>query len=86
MNCMHCNSIIESERISVLPDTRLCSACAKVHGPKRKKGFMSFEHKTAPTICVVDQDYYDTEWKKYNPSFGRGSGVHAMSPRLAGTA
>jgi hypothetical protein len=86
MNCMICSNEVEAERIQVLGYTELCSECARKANVPRKKGFMSFEHKTAPTICVVSADYYDTEWKKYNPSFGRGSGVHAMSPRLAGTA
>lgn len=85
MNCVNCYNMIDAERLAILPETTLCRTCAVKYGPKRKKGFMSYEHKTAPTVCVVDSDYYDNEWKKYNPSFGRGSGVHAMSPRLAGT-
>lgn len=85
MNCINCHNAIDVERLAILPETALCRTCAIKHGPKRKKGFMSYEHKTAPTVCVVESDYYDNEWKKYNPSFGRGSGVHAMSPRLAGT-
>jgi hypothetical protein len=47
---------------------------------------MIWSHKTAPTIQVMDADTYKNEWEKYNPKFGRGSGVHRMSPRLAGTA
>ena len=85
-NCIKCSGEIEAERISVLPDTNFCVSCAKKVNVPRVKGAMTFQHKTAPTICIMTADHYDNEWKKYNPSFGRGSGVHKMSPRLAYTA
>lgn len=64
----------------------MCVKCSSVHGPKRYKGALNFLHKTGGSIMIMDPDFYDNEWKKYNPSFGRGSGVHRMSPRMAGTA
>lgn len=83
--CCRCCREIESERLVVLPNTTLCCGCAKIVNPKRVKGSMHFAHKTAPVIQIMDADFFDKEWKKYNPSFGRGSGVHKMSPRMAGT-
>jgi len=52
---------------------------------KKLKGAMVFLHKTAPTIQIMDADHFDQDWSKYQPKFGMGSGVHRMSPRLAGT-
>jgi len=89
MNCA-CGQTIEQDRLSVLPDTRLCSGCAvrlasRGMDKSKPKGIMVYIHKTAPTLQVVSEEYFDNEWKKYNPKFGRGSGTHAMSPRSAGT-
>lgn len=83
-NCSNCNDVIPAERLSVLPNTHLCAVCANQYGPKRYKGALNFLHKTGGSIMVMDADFYDKEWKKYTSSFGRGSGVHKMSPRLAG--
>lgn len=83
--CARCEHVIETERLQALPETSFCVSCAKIINPPRVKGAMTFSHKTAPTICIMTAEHYDSEWKKYNPSFGRGSGVHRMSPRLAGT-
>lgn len=85
MFCKRCNNVIESERIAVLGNTDWCVSCAKSINPPRVMGAMTFEHKTAPTVCIMQADHYKKDWKKYNPAFGRGSGVHKMSPRLAGT-
>jgi len=83
--CLSCSNDIELGRSSVLPDTTICSLCARNVNIPRVRGAMIYDHKTSPTICIMDAGYFDTNWKKYNPSFGRGSGVHKMSPRTAGT-
>lgn len=78
--CIKCARAIEVDRLAVLPDTTYCAGCARMINPQRVKGAMTWEHKTAPVICVMSADHYNSDWKKYNPSFGRGSGVHKMSP------
>lgn len=85
-NCSRCNSIIHEERLKVLPQTHLCTGCARRMPVARKKGAMIWAHKTAPTIQIMDNDVYQNEWSKYQSSYGMGSGVHKMSPRSAGSA
>ena len=82
MICVNCNSLIESERLEVLPSTRVCSCCARqgVDQKSKLRGVMVFGHKTAGAIQVLSEDAHK-EWKKYNPYgryTGRGSGVHRM--------
>jgi hypothetical protein len=78
MNCGRCANPIEEERLSVLPNTRVCARCAKVLNPPKVKGRMQWSHKTAPVIEIMSEETFN-ESKKYYPRFGRGSGVHAMS-------
>jgi hypothetical protein len=82
MNCLSCDYPIEFERLEVLPETKVCSCCAKQGmGQKSKpRGVMVFGHKTAGAIQIISEDAHK-EWKKYNPYgryTGRGSGVHRM--------
>jgi len=85
MFCCNCDKEIDPRRVAAIPNVKLCFMCSRKVGTKRVKGVNVFYCKTSPDLQVVTEDYYNTEWKKYNPSFGRGSGVHAMSPRSAGT-
>jgi hypothetical protein len=85
-NCSRCNSTIHEERLKILPSTHLCTACARRLPVQRKMGAMVFSHKTAPTIQIMDGDFYKSEWSRYQSKFGMGSGVHKMSPRSAGSA
>ena len=78
--------MINPERLAFLPNTKLCVSCASTHGPKKYKGCLNFAHKTAGTIMVMDADFFDKEWRKYQPTFGNGSGVVRMSPKISGTA
>lgn len=78
MKCVKCKSNIEPERLNVLPDTQICSRCAQITQPKRVKGRMVWDHKTAPYVQVMSEETYKAN-EKYYPKFGRGSGVHAMS-------
>ena len=83
MNCTSCNNKIEAERLEVLPDTIVCSCCAKKgHGQKpMPKGVMVFGHKTAGAIQILSEETFK-DWKRYNPYgryTGRGSGVHRMT-------
>lgn len=84
MQCRRCSLNIESERLQIIT-TDLCGGCARKVQPKRVKGAMVWLHKTAPSICVMSAEHYESDWTKYCPKYGMGSGVHAMSPRPAGT-
>lgn len=77
-SCTNCRRIIPPARLEVLPNTEYCVECAAKF-VKPKKGAMHYGHKTAPTLIVMDGDFFNKEWKHYNPSFGRGSGVHKIT-------
>lgn len=54
-----CGNHVEEERIELL-DSRVCSACAAkgIAQPAAIKGFMVYDHKTAPDICFMsDRDF-----------------------------
>ena len=56
--CACCNRV-EDERIELL-DSRVCSTCAAkgIAQPAALKGFMVYDHKTAPDICFMnDRDF-----------------------------
>ena len=80
-NCVRCNNVVEAERLRVLPETCICTICAKQVNVPKMKGYMSFGHKTAGEVQVVTPDEFKV-YRKYQPYgryTGRGSGVHAMS-------
>lgn len=84
MNCA-CGQTIEQDRLSVLPDTRLCSGCAvrlasRGMDKSKPKGRMIYCHKTSPTIEILSADTFE-ESQKYYPRFGMGSAVVRASPR-----
>ncbi len=82
MSICRCGSSIEPYRRDVLKSDK-CAACAKRlavmgMGAKKVKGRVVYTHKTAPFIDIMSEETFN-ETKKYYPTFGRGSGVHAMS-------
>jgi hypothetical protein len=82
MICVTCQNVIESERLAILPDTKVCSCCAQkgIAQKPKSRGVMVFGHKTAGAIQILSQESHQ-QWKKYNPYgryTGRGSGVHRM--------
>jgi hypothetical protein len=80
MNCISCSNSIETERLEVLPETKICSCCAKIINPSRNKGVMCFENKTGGFMQTIDPETYK-DWQYYNPygrATGRGSGVHRV--------
>lgn len=77
-SCSNCKRLISEERLKALPNTEFCIDCAKTL-VKPKRGAMNYSHKTAPTLMVMDNEFFHNEWKHYNPTFGRGSGVHKLS-------
>ena len=50
-----CGNHVEDERIELL-DSRVCSRCAAngIAQPAAIKGFMVYDHKTAPDICIMN--------------------------------
>ena len=48
--CRSCRSPIAAARLAALPQTQVCVRCSS---ESRVKGFMSWEHKTAPTFQIV---------------------------------
>jgi hypothetical protein len=54
-----CGNQVEDERIELL-DSSVCSVCAAkgFAQPPALKGFMVYDHKTAPDICFMsDRDF-----------------------------
>jgi len=54
--CKICGQQIPAERLEVLPDTE---TCVKHSNVKAKIGFAVYDHKTAPTMVMIDPE--DTE-------------------------
>jgi hypothetical protein len=82
MTCANCHSSIEQERISILPNTKVCSSCAQQYIKlKPKKGIMIYGHKTAGEMQVVSVENF-RDYRRLNPygrHTGRGSGIHRVS-------
>jgi hypothetical protein len=59
MRKCQCGNQVEDERIELL-DSRVCSACAAkgIAQPAALKGFMIYDHKTAPTICFMSEEQF----------------------------
>jgi RNA polymerase-binding transcription factor DksA len=53
MDCVKCKETINPLRVKALPNTRVCVKCSSV---ERVSGFMSWEHKTAPTLNICTQE------------------------------
>ena len=51
--CERCHTPIPAERLAALPDTTRCVVCTE---EKPLRGFMSWEHKTAPTIVIGTEE------------------------------
>jgi hypothetical protein len=83
MNCNCCNNQIELDRLEVLPNTKVCSSCARlgINQPSKYKGSMIWSQKTNPELQILTTNQFD-EYRKYNPygkNTGRGSGIHRIT-------
>lgn len=56
MNCCKCNLPIPEERLEVLPHTKTCVLCST---EKAKAVFQVFDHKTAPSLVVIDGENHE---------------------------
>lgn len=55
--CVFCDSSVPKERIEALTEMNKvisCIACSNKHTPERV-GFTIFDHKTAPSVYIVDK-------------------------------
>lgn len=52
--CRSCLSSVEEDRVELL-DSHVCAKCAAggVDQPGDIRGFMVYDHKTAPDICIM---------------------------------
>ncbi len=54
--CNICNTKIPLERLEILPYTKTCVNCST---EKRKVVFSVYDHKTAPSLVIIDGDNYE---------------------------
>ena len=72
MYCKMCASLIEQERLEIVPDTSFCAPCAqKVQPVRAKKAFLSFDHKTGGVLQVMSAEDYDRNRKYFIPNGAR---------------
>ena len=53
MLCRYCQSVIDSERLEFLTDYNKPMVCKDCSCEQRAVGYMSWEHKTAPSLVMV---------------------------------
>jgi hypothetical protein len=74
MICRTCSELIEPERLEVLPNTVMCSACAhKYNFVKPRKGIMVFSHKTGGELEVMSESFYNENKKYFIPNGARSA-------------
>ena len=82
MLCYNCNDAIEQDRLDIVPDTQVCSLCARQYkNVPRPRGIMIYGHKTAGEMQIVSHDNF-REYRRHNPygrHTGRGSGIHRVT-------
>ncbi|NDB84966.1 MAG: hypothetical protein EB127_20030 [Alphaproteobacteria bacterium] len=68
MICKICSGEIEAERLSILPNTVACAACANKHKlgvPKLAR--MVYSHKTGAEIQIMSQQCFKDTKMYYEP-------------------
>lgn len=81
-NCRICNSMIEPERLEILPNTPFCAPCANKHNiVKPRKGVMCYDHKTGAEINIMSADTYEKN-KLYFTPIGARSAVKNFSKNV----
>lgn len=72
MICTHCFNAVEKERLELIPHTQLCGGCARLFNVgKKKKGYMSFAHKTGSTIQIMSAECFESQKKYIIPNGAR---------------
>lgn len=57
MNCSKCGKSIPQERLEILPHTQTCVKCST---EKAKVVFQVYDHKTAPSLVIIDGNDSDS--------------------------
>lgn len=52
MNCITCHEPIAAARLAAVPSATQCVACKSKRDDKPTRGYMSWEHKTAPALII----------------------------------
>jgi hypothetical protein len=60
MNCIYCNDTIDYDRYEFLVETGRKIICKNCSIENRAVGFMSWEHKTAPSLVMVPSNATET--------------------------
>jgi hypothetical protein len=70
MICSNCSQLIDSQRLELIPDTKICSTCAKngIEEIEDIKGFMDYsDESTSELVCMsaskfqIAQQYFNRE-------------------------
>ena len=71
--CNACINEVEQERIELL-DSSVCAKCAAkgIAQPAAIKGFMIYDHKTAPDICLMSVGEFEYA-KNMTERIGQGT-------------
>lgn len=67
--CIKCGEEIPAGRVKALPNIKVCVGCSTTN---KVSGFMSWEHKTAPSLNICSAEDAD---KVYKLTRRRGQGV-----------
>ena len=80
MNCVFCTNLIKTERLEILPDTKVCSCCARNGAGQKPKprGVMIYTEKTNGFIEIHTNDSWERN-KKYYVANGARSAVKNFS-------
>ena len=60
MNCIYCKNCVGVDRYEFLVETSRKIICKDCSVENRAVGFMSFEHKTAPSLVMVPANAKET--------------------------
>lgn len=60
MNCIYCKTAIDFDRYEFLLETNRSMVCKSCSAEAPAVGFMSFEHKTAPSLVMVPSNAKET--------------------------
>ena len=78
--CRCCASLIEEERLEILPNTSFCAPCAqKIQPVKPKRGIMVWSSKDCAEMQTVSAEYFEHNKSYFLPNSGMKSVVKNFS-------
>ena len=60
MLCRYCQSVIDNDRLEFLTEFNRPMVCKDCSAEQRAVGFMSWDHKTAPSLVMVPANAKET--------------------------